>query len=80
MAKKKQSGLGRGLGALLEDSRLDFPEKSDSVTLLPLQKVEPNPLQPRKEFDEESLQALADSIAAHGMIQPMTVRETENGY
>ena len=80
MAKKKQSGLGRGLGALLEDSRLDFPERSDSVTLLPLQKVEPNPLQPRKEFDPVALQALADSIAAHGMIQPMTVREAENGY
>ena len=77
---KRQSGLGRGLGALLEDDRLDLPEQSGGVTMLPLQKVEPNPLQPRKEFDPEALQALADSIAEHGMIQPMTVRAVENGY
>ena len=42
--------------------------------------MEPNPLQPRKDFDPEGLQALADSIAAHGLIQPLTVREIEGGY
>ena len=42
--------------------------------------VEPNPDQPRHEFDEEELQALADSIAVHGVIQPLTVRETGSGY
>jgi ParB family chromosome partitioning protein len=47
---------------------------------VPLHKVEPNPLQPRREFDEEALQGLADSIAEHGMIQPLTVRETGTGY
>ena len=77
---KKQSGLGRGLGALLEDSRLDLEPVAGSVLQLPLHKVEPNPLQPRKEFDPEALQALAESIAAHGMIQPLTVRETGSGY
>ena len=42
--------------------------------------MEPNPLQPRREFDPEALQALADSITAHGMIQPLTVRELPGGY
>ena len=48
--------------------------------MLPLHKVEPNPDQPRRDFDEEELEALADSISTHGMIQPLTVRETANGY
>ena len=80
MAKKKQSGLGRGLGALLDDSSFDLEPREGAITLLPLHKVEPNPLQPRKDFDPEALQALADSIAAHGLIQPLTVREGKNGY
>ena len=77
---KKQSGLGRGLGALLDDPNLDFTQSRGSVTSVLLHKVEPNPLQPRKEFDPEAMQALADSIAEHGLIQPLTVRETGNGY
>ena len=48
--------------------------------LLPLQKVEPNPLQPRKSFDPDELQALADSIAMHGIIQPLTVRQLPSGF
>ena len=47
---------------------------------MPLHRVEPNPLQPRKKFDPEALQTLADSIAEHGMIQPLTVRERPGGY
>ena len=77
---KKQSGLGRGLGALLENPILDFTQASAGVSTVPLHRVEPNPLQPRKEFDPETLQALADSIAEHGMIQPLTVREAPGGY
>lgn len=76
MSTKK--GLGKGLGALLGDSMLQ-QENAEGVTTLPVYRIEPNPLQPRKAFDEEELQALADSIAAHGLIQPLTVRALPNG-
>ena len=78
MSAKK--GLGRGLGALLGESALQDPMETGGVTTLSIHKVEPNPLQPRKVFDEEELQALADSIEKHGLIQPLTVRQLENGY
>ena len=74
-----QKGLGRGLGALMGD----LVEESHNKTpyrVLPIHKVEPNPLQPRRDFDESELQALADSISVHGIIQPLTVRELPNGY
>lgn len=74
-----QKGLGKGLGALLGD----FPEDSGEQSpyrLLPIYKVEPNPDQPRQDFDEEELAALADSISRHGVIQPLTVREMPSGY
>ena len=74
----KQKGLGRGLGALIDD--FSASGVSDSITSLPLQKVEPNPRQPRRVFDEEELQSLADSIAEHGIVQPLAVRDEGNGY
>ncbi len=74
-----QKGLGKGLGALLGDFTEEPLEKS-AYQLLPIYKVEPNPDQPRQDFDEEELQALADSITGHGIIQPLTVREMPNGY
>ena len=77
---KRQSGLGRGLGALLDDPNLDFTQQKGGVVSVPLHRIEPNPLQPRREFDPEALQALADSITEHGMIQPLTVRELPGGY
>ena len=75
MAGKISKGLGRGLDALLGDAA-----QAEPVTSLPVQKLEPNPLQPRKLFEEEELQDLADSISQHGVIQPLTVRAGENGY
>ena len=77
MASNK--GLGKGLGALLGDFEEVTAEKS-AYQLLPIYKVEPNPDQPRRDFDEEELQALADSIGEHGIIQPLTVRELKSGY
>jgi ParB family chromosome partitioning protein len=77
MASNK--GLGKGLGALLgdfeEESRENTPYK-----LLPIHKVEPNRNQPRQDFDEEELQALSESLATHGILQPLTVRELNSGY
>jgi len=77
MASSK--GLGRGLGALLGDFTDETTEKS-AYQLLPIYKVEPNPDQPRQDFDEVALQELADSIEEHGIIQPLTVREMSSGY
>ena len=74
-----QKGLGKGLGALLGDFERETPEKTP-WRLLPIHKVEPNPGQPRQDFDEEELQALAESISIHGIIQPLTVRELPSGY
>ena len=71
-------GLGRGMGALFQEEEL-FSEKSPYRTL-PIYKVEPNRSQPRQDFDEEELQSLADSIAVHGILQPLTVRELDNGF
>ena len=74
-----QKGLGKGLGALLGDFMEESQEQS-AYQLLPIYKVEPNRSQPRQDFDEEELQALADSIAEHGIIQPLTVRQLDSGY
>ena len=77
MASNK--GLGKGLGALLGDFTEEQAENS-AYQLLPIYKVEPNPDQPRQDFDEAELQALADSISVHGVIQPLTVRQLPSGY
>ena len=78
MASKKPSGLGRGLGALLGDDVMKT-ESSSSLSL-PISQVETCSSQPRKRFDDESLQELADSISQHGIIQPLTVRKLSSGY
>ena len=73
MAKKKS--LGTGLGALLGEE----PALASGQTL-PISRVEPRAGQPRTRFDEPALQELADSIAEHGLLQPITVRALDNGY
>ena len=72
-------GLGKGLGALMGDYMEESTAKSP-YQMLPVYKVEPNPNQPRRDFDPEELQSLADSIALHGVVQPLTVRQLESGY
>ena len=78
MASNK--GLGKGLGALLGDFSDEPVYEKSAYRTLPIYKVEPNPDQPRRDFDEEELQTLADSISVHGVIQPLTVRELPSGY
>ena len=74
-----QKGLGKGLGALLGDFEEESQEEN-GLKKLPLHKIEPNPDQPRRDFDPEELEELAASIRTHGIIQPLTVREMPNGY
>ena len=74
-----QKGLGKGLGALMGDFMDDTPSAKSPYQILPIHKVEPNPDQPRQDFDEDELQSLSDSIAVHGVVQPLTVRELPNG-
>lgn len=77
MAKSK--GLGKGLGALMGDV-LEEQTPQSPYQMMPLYKIEPNPDQPRQDFQPEELQALADSIAQHGVVQPLTVRKLPSGY
>ena len=72
-------GLGKGLGALLGDE-LEVSAENTPYRMLPIYRVEPNPEQPRQDFDPEELQALSESIGIHGIIQPLTVRELNTGY
>lgn len=72
----KSRGLGKGLEALFEDSRDD---SQSGVTTVRISEIEPNLSQPRKQFDEEALSELADSIAAHGVLQPLLIRPTSGG-
>ena len=70
---KKQGGLGRNFYSLLEDNQIMTENKA--VERISLSKIEPRKDQPRKDFDQEALQALADSIAIHDVIQPIVVRD-----
>ena len=76
---KTQKGLGKGLGALFADAPT-AEAVPESASTLPVQRLEPNPDQPRRDFDEAALAELADSITKHGMIQPITVRPLDTGY
>ncbi len=77
MAAKK-GGLGRGLDALFADNSVE-ENISASAVKLSLNEIEPNKDQPRKTFDEKALSELADSIAQHGVIQPLLVRPMPDG-
>ena len=80
MAKRKtELGLGRGLDALLGSPEVQSTQGNGSL-LLPISQVEPGLNQPRKRFDSQPLDDLADSIRTHGIIQPLTVRRLSSGY
>lgn len=78
MARRK--GLGRGLDSLIpqEPKAQDAPQ--EGILRIPLDKIRPRESQPRKLFDEESLKDLAKSIEEHGVLQPILVKTTEDGY
>jgi ParB family chromosome partitioning protein len=73
----RKSGLGKGLDALIPSLNIRDDEK---VVEIALTQLRPNPYQPRKTFDDESIRELAESIKEHGVIQPIIVREVLKGY
>jgi ParB family chromosome partitioning protein len=78
---KKRPPLGKGLSALLENSETDITSKNansgvvNSVSMLPIESIEANPFNPRTNFEKDALNELSQSIAVHGIIQPLTVRK-----
>ena len=74
---KKFNALGRGLDALISTESVR-PQGSSTISEIPLEQIEPNPNQPRREFDEDALQELANSIVEIGIIQPITLRQVED--
>lgn len=75
---KKTTGLGRGLDALIDTSHITTG-KASRISEIPLNEIVANPNQPRRTFDEEALQELADSIREHGVISPITLKQNEDG-
>lgn len=75
---KKFSALGRGLDALISTEDVN-PQGSSSINEIEIDKIVPNPSQPRREIDQDSLRELADSIAQIGIVQPITLRQMDDG-
>ena len=73
---KKQSALGKNFYSIMDDNIMDM--KEGATTTLRISEIEPRGDQPRKQFDREALEALADSIAAYGVLQPILVRPNPN--
>ncbi len=79
MARK--SGLGRGLTSLIPAGAGEDPDAvAAGLSEVPIESIRPNPYQPRRAFDEESLEGLSDSIKELGVLQPVLVRELDDGY
>lgn len=78
MAKRKLGGLGKGLDSLFEDLPMT-EDASPDLTRLPVREIEPDPDQPRKNFDEDAMAALAESIGENGLLQPIAVRPKKAG-
>lgn len=83
MSSGQKRGLGRGLGALLGDAPMPTSPVSplvDAIRQIPVEQIRPNPHQPRKSFDPQALDELKASIAEHGVLVPVLVRERGDGY
>ncbi|MBR1716080.1 MAG: ParB/RepB/Spo0J family partition protein [Paludibacteraceae bacterium] len=78
MSMKKMTGLGRGLDALIDTTHVETRGGS-SISEVELSRIVANPDQPRRNFDEEALAELADSIREHGVISPITLRRNDDG-
>lgn len=74
----KRSALGRGLDALIDMGEIETSGTS-SINEIELSRIQPNPDQPRREFDEQSLEELAASIREIGIVQPISLRQQDNG-
>lgn len=81
MAAKGKGGLGKGLGALFEEATMESGTKAaEEQNELSLDELVPNPDQPRSNFDQDALEALADSIKKEGLLQPILVRPKDGAY
>ena len=76
VAKNKRGGLGKGLDAIFIENE---PEEGNSAVTLKISEIEPNKSQPRRDFDEQALAELAESISQHGVLQPLLVRPIADG-
>jgi ParB family chromosome partitioning protein len=79
VAKRPKPGIGRGLEAILSVSKEAEREREQELRELPIELIAPNAKQPRRRFDEDALQALADSLGARGILQPVLVRPVAGG-
>mgnify|MGYP003591953138 CR=1 FL=1 len=87
--ENKKKALGRGLEQLFSDERLDFNNfeqkiyedaSAEDIINIPLDEIRPNPYQPRKDFNEDALRELSESIKIHGVFQPIIVKKSIKGY
>ena len=79
MASKVHSGLGKGLGALLQNTKLDAAPPGEKIQEIEVSEIQANRYQPRREFDESTLEELKDSIKSYGVLQPVLVRRLPDG-
>ena len=87
--ENKKKALGQGLEQLFSNERIDFDNfenkiyeetKKEDIVEVPLDEIRPNPYQPRKDFNEDALNELAESIKVHGVVQPIIVKKSIKGY
>lgn len=80
MPSPKKKALGRGLGSLIQEAQSEAGSNAEQESLVAIDKVKPNPNQPRTHFNETELRELSESIKAHGVLQPLLVRKQRDGF